>query len=114
MKKIYITVFKIFLLMIVIQGEVASNEKIKIGLIVPLSGEYSYIGKSILKSTRMALNKIDDQRITIIPKDTRAIIQLMKDLNLDYNFFKTMDADNKKIKTTVFSGMRHESTDPIS
>jgi len=72
MKKIYITVFKIFLLMIVIQGEVASNEKIKIGLIVPLSGEYSYIGKSILKSTRMALDKIDDQRITIIPKDTRA------------------------------------------
>ena len=58
--------------MIVIQSEVASNEKIKIGLIVPLSGEYSYIGKSILKSTRMALNKIDDQRITIIPKDTRA------------------------------------------
>ena len=72
MKKIYITVFKIFLLMIVIQSEVASNEKIKIGLIVPLSGEYSYIGKSILKSTRMALNKIDDQRITIIPKDTKA------------------------------------------
>ena len=72
MKKIYITVFKIFLLMIVIQGEVASNEKIKIGLIVPLSGEYSYIGKSILKSTRMALDKIDDHRITIIPKDTKA------------------------------------------
>ena len=72
MKKIYITIFKIFLLMIVIQGEVASNEKIKIGLIVPLSGEYSHIGKSILKSTRMALDKIDDQRITIIPKDTRA------------------------------------------
>ena len=72
MKKIYITVFKIFLLMIVIQCEVASNEKIKIGLIVPLSGEYSYIGKSILKSSRMALNKIDDQRITIIPKDTKA------------------------------------------
>ena len=66
MKKIYITVFKIFLLMIVIQGEVASNEKIKIGLIVPLSGEYSYIGKSILKSTRMALDKIDDQRLSLI------------------------------------------------
>jgi UDP-glucose 6-dehydrogenase len=49
-----------------------------------------------------------------LPKDTRAIIQLMKDLNLDFNFFKTMDIDNKKIKTTVFSGMRNESTDPIS
>tara|TARA_S200002703_G_C3754164_1_gene232051 strand:+ start:109 stop:924 length:816 start_codon:yes stop_codon:yes gene_type:complete len=49
-----------------------------------------------------------------LPKDTRAIIQLMKDLNLDYDFFKTMEADNRKIKTTVFSGMRHESTDSIS
>ena len=34
-----------------------SEEKIKIGLIVPLSGEYSLIGESILKSTRLAVNK---------------------------------------------------------
>ena len=49
-----------------------------------------------------------------LPKDTRAIIQLMEDLNLDFEFFTTMEKDNKKLKTTVFSGMRHESTDPIS
>ena len=36
-----------------------------------------------------------------LPKDTRAIIQLMKDLNLDFEFFKTMEEDNKKIKRRV-------------
>ena len=36
--------------------------KIKIGLIVPLSGEYKEIGQSIVKaSVRLAINKIDDQ-----------------------------------------------------
>tara|TARA_B100001250_G_scaffold194346_1_gene167005 strand:- start:1150 stop:2301 length:1152 start_codon:yes stop_codon:yes gene_type:complete len=49
-----------------------SSDKIKIGLIVPLSGEYSDIGNSIIKSVRLAINKIDDKRIEIIPKDTRS------------------------------------------
>jgi len=49
-----------------------SSDKIKIGLIVPLSGEYSDIGRSIIKSVRLAINKIDDERIEIIPKDTKS------------------------------------------
>ncbi len=49
-----------------------SEERIKIGLIVPLTGEYSYIGRSILKSTRLALNQINDERITVVPRDTKA------------------------------------------
>ena len=49
-----------------------SSDKIKIGLIVPLSGEYSDIGSSIIKSVRLAVNKIDDERIEIIPKDTKS------------------------------------------
>ena len=49
-----------------------SFDKIKIGLIVPLSGEYSGIGKSILNSTRLAINKIDNNSIEIIPKDTKS------------------------------------------
>ena len=48
------------------------SDKIKIGLIVPLSGEYSSIGNSIIKSIRLAVNKIDDERIEIIPKDTKS------------------------------------------
>jgi hypothetical protein len=39
---------------------------------------------------------------------------LMKDLKLDFDFFKTVDTDNKKITTTVFSGMRHEGDNTIS
>ncbi len=72
MKRFYIIIFKVFLIIVLSTYKATSDERIKIGLIVPLSGEYSYIGKSILKSTRMALNKIDDKRITVIPKDTKA------------------------------------------
>ena len=72
MKKIYIIFLKVFLIIVFSSLKAISEEKIKIGLIVPLSGEYSFIGKSILKSTRMALNKIDDERITIVPKDSKA------------------------------------------
>ena len=49
-----------------------SSEKIKIGLIVPTSGKDSELGKSIIKSIRLAINKIDDERIEIIPKDTKS------------------------------------------
>ena len=49
-----------------------ANEKIKIGLIVPLSGEYKEIGSSIVKSARLAINKIDDSRIEIILRDTKS------------------------------------------
>ena len=71
-RKIYIIILKVFLIIVFSNLKAISDEKIKIGLIVPLSGEYSYIGNSILKSTRMALNKINDDRITVIPKDTKA------------------------------------------
>ena len=49
-----------------------ASEKIKIGLIVPLSGENSLIGEKIIKSSRMAINKINDGRVEIIPKDTKS------------------------------------------
>ena len=49
-----------------------ASEKIKIGLIVPLSGENFIIGEKIIKSIRMAINKIDDNNIEIIPRDTKS------------------------------------------
>ena len=49
-----------------------ASEKIKIGLIVPLSGENLIIGEKIIKSMRMAVNKINDEKIEIIPKDTKS------------------------------------------
>ena len=50
--------------------EVSANEKIKIGLLVPLTGKNSEIGQSIIKSTRLAVNKINNPSIEIIPRDT--------------------------------------------
>ena len=52
--------------------KVEANEKIKIGLLVPLTGKDSMIGQSILKSTRLAINKINNHNIEIIPKDTKS------------------------------------------
>ena len=49
-----------------------ANEKIKIGLLVPLTGKNSEIGQSIVKSTRLAVNKINNSIIEIIPKDTKS------------------------------------------
>ena len=46
-----------------------ANNKIKIGLVIPLSGENKELGESILKSVRMAINEIDDNKIIIVPKD---------------------------------------------
>jgi len=49
-----------------------SEDKIKLGLLVPISGEFSEIGKSIIKSTLLAINKINNPLIEIIPKDTES------------------------------------------
>ena len=51
---------------------VRANEKIKIGLLVPLTGENSEIGESIIKSIRLAINRINNPSIEIIPKDTKS------------------------------------------
>ena len=51
-------------------GNVKANEKIRVGLLVPLTGKNSEIGQSIIKSVRLAINKINNPLIEIIPKDT--------------------------------------------
>ena len=70
-KTIQFIIFTLIFLIFNISQSLA-NEKIKIGLIVPLSGEYKEIGNSILKATRLAINKIDDSKIEIIPRDTKS------------------------------------------
>jgi len=53
-------------------GKIIASEKIKIGLLVPLTGKNSEIGQSIIKSTRLAINKINNLTVEIIPKDTQS------------------------------------------
>ena len=67
-------IIKIILLLILTLSTflngVSANEKIKIGLLVPLTGKNSEIGQSLINSTRLAINKINNSSIEIIPKDT--------------------------------------------
>jgi len=49
-----------------------ANDKIKIGLLIPLTGKNSEIGQSIIKSVRLAINTINNPSIEIIPKDTQS------------------------------------------
>ncbi len=47
-----------------------AQEKIKIGLLVPMTGENKEIGKSIIKAVGLAIKDIDNNFIEIYPKDT--------------------------------------------
>ncbi|MBH00548.1 MAG: hypothetical protein CMI86_00885 [Candidatus Pelagibacter sp.] len=70
--KTYIKIFFFFLFINTFSSPVMSSETIKIGLVVPLSGEFSSIGNSIIKSMRLAINKIDNTKIEILPRDNKS------------------------------------------
>ena len=47
-----------------------AEDKIKIGLLVPLTGENKEIGQQIIKAVRLAVKDINSDFIEIIPRDT--------------------------------------------
>ena len=49
-----------------------ANEKLKIGLLIPLSEDNEEIGQQIIKTVRMAINDINNENIEIIVKDTKS------------------------------------------
>ena len=72
MKKIIKIILLLTLTLLFSTVKVFANEKINIGLLIPLTGKNSEIGQSILKSTLLAINKINNSSIEIIPKDTQS------------------------------------------
>ena len=72
MNKIIKIIFFLAFTFSVVPGTVLANNKIKIGLLVPLTGKNSEIGQSIIKSTRLAINTINNVSIEIVPKDTQS------------------------------------------
>jgi len=68
--KIFIKIIIFLCLAFINFQKISAEEKIKIGLLVPISGQNSDIGKSIIKSVRLAINKIDNSSIEILPRDT--------------------------------------------
>ena len=71
--KIFSKFILLILFILIINFEKAySSNQIKIGLMVPLTGEFKEVGKSILNATKLAVNKINNNKILIVPKDTKA------------------------------------------
>jgi len=66
-KIIFITFISLVLLFF---KTVVASEKIKIGLLVPLTGKNKDLGQSIIKAVSLAVKDIDSDLIEIIPKDT--------------------------------------------
>jgi len=83
--------FKIIVILIFISAfnlqKLQAQEEIKIGLLIPLSGKQSEIGKSIVRSVRLAINKIDNSNIQILLKDTEndpvKTLEAAKELRLE-------------------------------
>ena len=84
-----IKIIKIILLLVLTlttnTQKVFAEEKIKIGLLVPLSGKNAEIGQSIIKAVQLAINKINNSSIEILPKDTKSrpetTLRAAKELN---------------------------------
>ena len=91
MKTLIKITIPLFLILSLFNQKVLSEESIKIGLIVPLSGEYQEIGESIVKATRLAINKIGDSKIEIYPRDTKG------DPNITFNVAKELYETGVKI-----------------
>tara|TARA_B100000787_G_scaffold46447_1_gene33350 strand:+ start:137 stop:1288 length:1152 start_codon:yes stop_codon:yes gene_type:complete len=70
MKKIIKIILFLALAFSVSTENIIASEQIKIGLLVPLTGKNSEIGQSVVKSVRLAINKINNSSIEIIPRDT--------------------------------------------
>ena len=49
-----------------------AEEKIKIGLLIPMTGENKDIGQQIIKSTKIALKDINSNNLEIYPRDTKS------------------------------------------
>ncbi len=73
MNKIFIILLLSFYnLILIISSSFSDENKVKIGLLVPLSGDDAKIGKQIVNATRLALKDIDSKKIEIFPRDTQS------------------------------------------
>ena len=68
--KFLLTIFLNFLLFSTLAS--SEEEKIKIGLLIPMTGENKNLGAQIINATRLALKDINNNKIEIYPKDTKS------------------------------------------
>ena len=54
------------------KNNLEDSNLLKVGVLLPLSGEYQGIGESFLKAIQLALHDISNENIKIYPKDSKA------------------------------------------
>ncbi len=69
-RKIFLIIFYILLSFNSNLFSEENNKTLKVGLLAPLSGPYSEVGKSLLYSLQLALEEINDKNVVIIPRDS--------------------------------------------
>ncbi len=72
MNKIFKKIVFVSLFLFSININVSSEEKIKIGLLVPITGDDKELGKLIIKAARLAISDINTDKLEIYPKDTNS------------------------------------------
>ena len=71
MSKILKIIILVFTIIFFMNLKISSaEEKIKIGILVPMTGNNKELGQSIVKATKLALKDINTDKIEIYPKDT--------------------------------------------
>ena len=83
----------LFLFIIGTSQKVFANEKIKIGLLIPLTEDNQEIGQQIIKTVRMAINDINNESIEIIVKDTKS--------NPDKTLKSAIELKNENVKIVI-------------
>ena len=72
MKNFFKIILILFLTSFITTNSFSFEEKLKIGLLVPMTGDNKHLGNLIIKSTRMALEDINTDEVEIFPKDTNS------------------------------------------
>ena len=72
MNKIFFKLLLSFLNLILIASLSFAEDKVKIGLLIPLTGNDAEIGQQIIKASRLAIKDIGSDKIEIFPKDTQS------------------------------------------
>ena len=117
-----ISIFLLYILVIFNKNIHASenNKELKIGLLAPFSGDYKSLGNSLLFSTQLALDEINDKKIKIIPRDSgtndkeklnlaiKEIIDAGAKVIIGPTDFDDLD-ELKKYKNTVFISLSNRN-----
>ena len=83
----------LFIFLITTPQKIFANEKLKIGLLVPLSKNNKEIGQQIIKAVRMAIKDIGNENIEVIIKDTES--------NPEKTLKSAMELKNENIKIVI-------------